>query len=267
MANRRIMLCAPITREEIETYFAADILEEDEVRLEKNGTIRARRVRRYRNVELGARQISAPDPAAVEQALVNELVRRGAARLPWTKEQLRLRKRIGYVRDNGQADLPGLSDHALTDTMGDGLKPFLAGRMTLDAVDASCLGDALASLLPYDIQSRLDRLAPSHFTAPTGSKVPIDDGAEAGPSISLRVQELYGLSVHPTVCDGRIPLTLELLSPAQRPIQITRDLPGFWTGSWRDVKADMKGRYPKHPWPDDPASAAATRRAKPRKDG
>ncbi len=266
-ASGRIMLCAPIAKDEIETYFASDILEEDDVQLDRNGSIRARRIKRYMNIELDARQISAPDPAAVEKALVNELARRGASRLPWTKDQQRLRKRIGYVRDNGQADLPDLSDKALTATLDDWLGPFLAGRMTLDAIDASCLGDALASLLPYDIQSRLDRLAPSHFTAPTGSKVPIDYGSEAGPGISLRVQELYGLSVHPTVCDGKIPLTLELLSPAHRPIQITRDLPGFWSGSWKDVKADMKGRYPKHLWPDDPASAEATLRAKPRKDG
>ncbi|MEJ8476229.1 ATP-dependent helicase HrpB [Roseibium algae] len=264
-ANGRIIQCAPISREEIESLFASDIIEEDDVRLEKDGSIRARRVRRYLNIELEARQTINPDPAAVEKALIQELMRRGAARLDWSKDQLRLRKRIGYLRDNGQANLPDLSDTALTNSLPDWLGPFLAGRMTLNAIDTACLGDALGSLLPHDTSSRLDRLAPSHFTAPTGSKVPIDYGAEAGPAISIRVQELFGLSQHPAVCDGRIPLTLELLSPAQRPIQITRDLPGFWAGSWADVKADMKGRYPRHPWPDDPTVAEATRRVKPRK--
>ncbi len=119
-------------------------------------------------------------------------------------------------------------------------------------------------MLPWGRIAEIDRLAPSHFEAPTGSRVPINYVADPGTLISIRVQELFGLNRHPTVADGRISLMVELLSPAQRPIQLTRDLPGFWVGSWSDVKADMKRRYPKHPWPDDPASAQATRRAKPR---
>lgn len=263
-ANGRIALCAPVSREDIESDFAGDIIEEDEVRLEQNGAIRARRVRRFGEVELESRQISNPDPAAVERALVQELKRRGVHRLPWTNDQIRWRARVDYLRQSGESDLPDLSDAALTESLSDWLAPFLAGKTSVAAVDAACLGDALAAWLPFDTPQRLDRLAPSHFTAPTGSRVPIDYGAEAGPSISIRVQELFGLAVHPSVCGGKIPLTLELLSPAQRPIQITRDLPGFWAGSWSDVKAEMKGRYPRHPWPDDPSQAEATRRAKPR---
>ncbi len=263
-ASGRIMLCAPITKAEIEELFAEDIVAEDEVRIEKEGALRARRVRRYGAVELEARQINTPDPEAVTRALLGEVRRRGVGRLPWTKDQLRLRARIGYLRDNGETDLPDLSDDALSEALDDWLGPFLAGKTSVSAIDAACLGDALAALLPFDAAARLEKLAPSHFTAPTGSRVPIDYGGETGPAISIRVQELFGLDRHPSVCNGRIPLTLELLSPAQRPIQITRDLPGFWAGSWADVKAEMKGRYPKHPWPDDPTSAEATRRAKPR---
>lgn len=263
-ASGRIMLCAPITKTEIEELFADDIIEEDEVRVEKEGALRARRVRRYGAVELDARQSNTPDPDAIARALLGEVRRRGVNRLPWTKDQLRLRARIGYLRENGESDLPDLSDAALTDSLDGWLGPFLAGKTSVSAIDAACLGDALATLLPFDAAARLERLAPSHFTAPTGSKVPIDYGGETGPAISIRVQELFGLDRHPSVCNGRIPLTLELLSPAQRPIQITRDLPGFWAGSWADVKAEMKGRYPRHPWPDDPTSAEATRRAKPR---
>ncbi|MCK7614099.1 ATP-dependent helicase HrpB [Roseibium sediminicola] len=263
-ASGRIQLCAPISMEEIEELFAADITDEDEVQLTGDGALKARQVRRYRSVELKSRQIQSADPEAVERALITEIRRRGVARLPWSKDQLRLKKRIAYARANGAEDLPDLSDAALTENLESWLQPYLAGCTSLNGIDAALLGNALAALLPYDASARLDTLAPSHFTAPTGSKVPIDYGAAAGPTLSIRVQELFGLRDHPSVCDGRLPLILELLSPAQRPIQITKDLPGFWAGSWSDVKADMKGRYPKHPWPDDPTIAEATRRAKPR---
>ncbi len=112
------------------------------------------------------------------------------------------------------------------------------------------------------MRKRLDAEAPTHFTAPTGSHVPIDYDAEQGPTVSIRVQELFGLASHPSIAGGRVPLVIELLSPAHRPVQVTRDLPGFWRGSYKDVKTDMRGRYPKHPWPDDPLHAPATRRAK-----
>lgn len=263
-ASGRVQLCAPITRTEIEDLFADDITEEDEVQLTKDGNLKARRVTRFKAVELQSVTISAPDPAAIERALLAEVKRRGVARLPWSKDQERFRKRLSYARENGTKDLPDLSDGALTADLDIWLGPFLAGMTKLSAIDAQVLGNALQALLPYDASEKLDAVAPSHFTAPTGSKVPIDYGAAAGPTLSIRVQELFGLKGHPSVCNGRLPLLLELLSPAQRPIQITKDLPGFWAGSWADVKAEMKGRYPKHPWPDDPTVAEATRRAKPR---
>jgi ATP-dependent helicase HrpB len=263
-ASGRVQLCAPITRTEIEDLFADDITEEDEVQLTKDGNLKARRVTRFKAVELQSVTISAPDPVAIERALLAEVKRRGVARLPWSKDQERFRKRLSYARENGTKDLPDLSDGALTADLDTWLGPFLAGMTKLSAIDAQVLGNALQALLPYDASEKLDAVAPSHFTAPTGSKVPIDYGAAAGPTLSIRVQELFGLKDHPSVCNGRLPLLLELLSPAQRPIQITKDLPGFWAGSWADVKAEMKGRYPKHPWPDDPTVAEATRRAKPR---
>ncbi|MHA7774896.1 ATP-dependent helicase HrpB [Roseibium sp. M-1] len=263
-ASGRIQLCAPISKADIEDLFAADIVTEDEVQLTGEGTLKARRVTRYKAVELKSVQIQSADPEAVERALITEIRRRGITRLPWSKDQERLRKRVAYARENGSEDLPDLSDAALTETLESWLQPYLGDATSLNAIDAAILGNALSSLLPYDVNARLDDLAPSHFTAPTGSKVPIDYGAAAGPTLSIRVQELFGLKDHPSVCNGKLPLILELLSPAQRPIQITKDLPGFWKGSWTDVKADMKGRYPRHPWPDDPTVAEATRRAKPR---
>ena len=140
------------------------------------------------------------------------------------------------------------------------LAPHLLGKTSLADVGA----DDLEPLLPYSLRAEIDRALPSHFDAPSGSRVPIDYAAENGPALEIRVQELYGLNRHPSVANGRIPLLLVLLSPAHRPIQTTRDLPGFWRGSWADVRADMRGRYPKHVWPENPLLAAATSRAKPR---
>jgi ATP-dependent helicase HrpB len=157
---------------------------------------------------------------------------------------------------------PDLSDPALQDPAW--LAPYLLGASSLADVSPDILATALETQLPFNLKRRLDTEAPTHFVAPTGSRVAVDYEAEGGPSVALRVQELYGLSTHPSLAGGKAPLTLHLLSPAHRPIQITRDLPGFWRGSWTAVKAEMRGRYPRHPWPDDPAAAAPTTRAKPR---
>jgi ATP-dependent helicase HrpB len=142
------------------------------------------------------------------------------------------------------------------------LAPFLVGKTALSQIGADELSAALDALLPWVLRKRLDAEAPTHFTAPSGSSVPIDYEAEQGPTVSIRVQELFGLARHPSIAGGRVPLVIELLSPAHRPVQVTRDLPGFWHGSYKDVKTEMRGRYPRHPWPDDPLHAPATRRAK-----
>ena len=144
------------------------------------------------------------------------------------------------------------------------LASAILGMTALGQLSTDALSEALMGLLPWNLRRRLDAEAPTHFTAPTGSAVPIDYEAEAGPTITIRVQELFGLDRHPAIAGGRVPLVVELLSPAHRPVQVTRDLPGFWRGSYAAVKTEMKGRYPRHPWPDDPLSAPATRRAKPR---
>jgi ATP-dependent helicase HrpB len=135
---------------------------------------------------------------------------------------------------------------------------------SLSALRPDVLDSALRTLVPWDLQRRLEAEAPGRWTAPTGNSFAIDYGAEGGPRVEFRVGEAYGLSEHPTVAGGRVPLTLSLLSPAHRPIQTTRDLPGFWKGSWKDVRTEMRGRYPKHVWPEDPAAAEPTTRAKPR---
>lgn len=162
------------------------------------------------------------------------------------------------------ADWPDLSDKALAETAQAWLAPFLTGKASLAECGGDLFREALESRLDWTMRQRLDTDAPTHFIAPTGERHAIDYEAIEGPVLAIRVQELYGLDTHPALARGRLPLVLHLLSPAHRPIQITKDLPGFWRGSWASVKAEMKGRYPKHLWPDDPANAKPTTRAKPR---
>ena len=159
---------------------------------------------------------------------------------------------------------PDLSDDGLIARCDDWLVPALYDKIALKDISAGDLSDALMALLPWEMRARLDREAPTHFEAPTGTVLAIDYEAEQGPTIAVRLQELFGLNTHPSIAKGAVPLVLELLSPAQRPVQVTRDLPGFWRGSYAAVRSDLRGRYPRHPWPEDPANAAPTRRVKPR---
>jgi ATP-dependent helicase HrpB len=169
-----------------------------------------------------------------------------------------------FLRRVEGPDWCDLSDEALARDTNDWLCIAFAGKTALGELRADELTHALQSLLPWSLRHRLDAEAPNHFKAPSGSSVPIDYQTEEGPKISVRVQELFGLDRHPAIAGGRIPLLIELLSPARRPVQITRDLPGFWRGSYAGVRAEMRGRYPRHPWPEDPLTASATARAKPR---
>ena len=188
----------------------------------------------------------------------------GIGRLPWSKALRQWRDRVMFLRASEGDEWPDLSDAALAKTVDNWLTPTLAAKIALSEITADELATALHALLPWPLPRRLDAEAPTHFEAPTGAQVPIDYDAEGGPKIAIRVQELFGLDGHPTIAGGRIPLVIELLSPAQRPVQTTRDLPGFWRGSYAAVRTEMRGRYPKHPWPDDPLAASPTRRAKPR---
>ncbi len=264
-ARGRIALAAPIDRQTIEDLFADQIETKTIVSFSPSGEIRARRKRLYGQVVLADEIDPHPDEDAIVKALLALIAKQGVGRLPWTKTQLRLRGRVNFLRSSLGDEWPDLSDAALSNALENWLAPFLAGKVKLSQIDAEVLGAALSTLLPWDKMAELERLLPSHFDAPSGSRVAIDYARAEGPTLSIRVQELFGLDQHPSVAGGEVPLILELLSPAHRPIQITRDLPQFWRGSWSDVKADMKGRYPKHPWPDNPLDAAPTHRVKPRK--
>jgi len=209
----------------------------------------------------GQAEIGNQATAAVLARGLGEL---GAARWPWSKALTQWRDRVMFLRRAEGDEWPDLSDDWLVAHIAEWLAPYLTGKTALADVSAEDLAEALKARVSWSLARRLEEEAPTHFEAPTGSRVALDYEAAGGPVLRIRVQELYGLSQHPALAGGRAPLTLELLSPAHRPIQVTRDLPGFWRGSWKDVKSEMKGRYPRHLWPDDPATAKPTARAKPR---
>ncbi|SON54189.1 ATP-dependent RNA helicase HrpB [Hartmannibacter diazotrophicus] len=261
----RIRLAARIDREDIEAVLAHQIETSDSLQVDgQSRSVRARRIRRLGALVLDETVIADPDPIAVAGLLADEAAKAGLDRLPWTKEQRALRHRSTYLHHTLGEHWPDLSEGSLAVTAGEWLAPQIIGKSRLDAIDADDLGRALDSLLPYALRRDMERLLPTHFDAPSGSRVPIDYGAENGPALEIRVQELFGLDRHPSIGGGKVPLLVVLLSPAHRPIQTTRDLPGFWRGSWKDVAKDLKGRYPKHFWPEDALSATATNRAKPR---
>jgi ATP-dependent helicase HrpB len=261
----RILAAAALTDEDFAAVAGARIARRDELFFDKaSASVRARRVERLGAITLSERTLSAAAKDETPRVLAEGIAGLGIARLAWSKAQLQIRDRVAFLRRAEGEEWPDLSDAALAASAAEWLAPHLTGKTTLAEIGADDLGAALDTLLPWEIKRRLDAEAPTHFEAPTGTRAAVDYEAEAGPTISIRVQELYGLSTHPALAGGRVPLTLELLSPAHRPIQITRDLPGFWKGSWAAVKSEMKGRYPRHLWPDDPASAQATTRAKPR---
>jgi ATP-dependent RNA helicase HrpB len=260
-----IVLAAPITIEDIEQHFSDQIEDNETVTFDAtSGSLRARRMRRLGALVLAEQTRPVAPDSESARLLAEGIAAIGVRKLPWSKTQLQLRNRVMFLRRAEGDEWPNLSDEALAGTTAEWLAPFLTGKTSLQQIGADDLAAALDALMPWNLRKRLDAEAPTHFAAPSGSQVPIDYEAEDGPKLSIRVQELFGLAVHPTIAGGRVPLLIELLSPAHRPVQMTRDLPGFWRGSYKDVRTDLRGRYPKHPWPDNPLTAPATRRAKPR---
>ncbi|MDP3488784.1 MAG: ATP-dependent helicase HrpB [Phenylobacterium sp.] len=258
----RILLAAPLTEPEILAAFAPILETDDRIEESPGGRIRARRLTRLGRLVLHESLDDNPPPDVVAAALAARLRREGVSGLRWGPGALALRRRIAFLRALDPVTWPDLSDDALLAALNDWLTPLLQGLRGPGDLTADLLDGALRSFVPWDLQRRLESELPTHWTAPTGTRAPIDYEAEGGPRVDIRVQEVFGLDAHPMVA-GR-PLTLALLSPARRPIQLTQDLPGFWRGSWRDVRADMRGRYPRHPWPEDPSVADPTTRVKPR---
>uniref|UniRef100_UPI0023E04579 ATP-dependent helicase C-terminal domain-containing protein n=1 Tax=Sphingomonas sp. dw_22 TaxID=2721175 RepID=UPI0023E04579 len=255
-AGARILSAAQIDAATVEALFGDHIETRRSIRFDPaTGRIEALRERRLGAIRLSSGSDSAASTEEIETALLEGVREHGLALLPWSDTARALRTRAAY------AGIDALGDAALLASLDEWLPQALTGKRRLEAVLPEMLTQALQNLLGWDGQKTLDRLAPARFETPAGSSHAIDYAAEAGPTVEMRVQALFGLSEHPTIGSG-VPLVLSLTSPAGRPIQTTRDLPGFWKGSWAAVAKEMRGRYPRHPWPDDPAAASATLRTK-----
>ena len=254
----RILSAAAIEEREVLDLFAKRIETRHEGSFDlASGSVRPTRSRRLGAIRLSSGRDPAPDRQAIAQALLDGVREHGLDLLPWDDRGRQLRDRAGFAQRFERA-LPALNDEYLIGRLDEWLAPLLDGRSSLNDVPSASLAAAVEQLLGYDAVRKLDRIAPAEFVSPAGSRHAIDYSAEAGPTVEVRAQALFGLARHPSVAGGAVPLVLAITSPAGRPIQTTTDLPGFWAGSWRDVAKDMRGRYPKHPWPDDPASAAPT---------
>jgi ATP-dependent helicase HrpB len=263
-AQGRIVLAAPIALAEIEERFADRIENRDEFTFdEKSLSLRARRSRRLGALALAEQTRKVEPNEDTARLLAEGIARVGMNKLPWTKSLTQWRDRVMFLRRAEGDEWPDLSDAALAANI-DWLVPALAEKAAVSQLSPDSISNALTELLLWPLRRRLEAEAPTHFEAPTGTHATIDYEAEAGPTISIRLQELFGLDQHPSIAGGRIPLVIELLSPGHRPVQVTRDLPGFWRGSYAAVRSEMRGRYPRHPWPDNPLDAPPTRRAKPR---
>ncbi|MEM6463555.1 MAG: ATP-dependent helicase HrpB [Pseudomonadota bacterium] len=261
-ASQRIRAAAFTDIATVESVLADHIVETDEVAFNESArAVKARRVRRLGSLVLSERVIADPPIDALRDAMVSGLETLGIDALPWTEAAKQLRSRIQWLYNKEGAPWPDLSDTAMLASVDLWFAPYQTGVSRFDRIDPAGIRHGMMAMVPFDLHGELDRLAPSHFITPAGSNLPINYEGDA-PVLAVRVQEMFGLRQHPAVCGGQVPLILELLSPAGRPIQTTQDLPGFWAGSWAEVRGDMRGRYPKHAWPEDPASAEATRRVK-----
>jgi ATP-dependent helicase HrpB len=258
----RIFLAAALDADDIETHFASHIEVRNAVRWDtRAGAVAARREHRLGALLLRDEPAEIVDAEQVTAVLLDAIRRAGSTALPWTPALRQWQRRVGFLRRVFGEQWPAVDDGALMTTLEQWLAPYLAGISRLSRLENVPLRHALDALLTPVQQREFGKLAPTHVTVPTGSSIAIDYALNE-PVLAVRVQDMFGSDATPTIAGGRVPLTLHLLSPARRPVQITRDLAGFWRGSYQDVKKDMKGRYPKHPWPDDPLAAEPTRRAK-----
>lgn len=263
-ARPRILGAAEISRSEVEAEMSTAIQSTEECFFDPaSRQVRARQITRLGAIVFAEKPLPKPTGEQAARALADGVRQFGLQSLPFSKEALQLRERLGFLHRSLGEPWPDVSDDALLARLDDWFVPYQGHISALTAISAASLSEGLRSLVPHDLLHNMNRLAPTHFEAPTGQRHPIQyDGEE--PTLTIRVQELFGLKAHPSIANGKLPLLLELTSPAHRPIQTTRDLPGFWSGSWKDVRAEMRGRYPRHPWPENPAEAVPTSRAKPR---
>lgn len=256
-SGARILSAAALTEAEVLDLFADRLETKTETRYDAaNDRVEIRQRQRLGAIVLRETTVAKADEAVLADALLSAVRQCGIAALPWSDAAIALRQRAAFAGHGA------LSDASLLETLDQWLPPCLNGATRLRDISKQALSDALDNLLGWDSKQQVEHLAPAHFTSPAGTTHPVDYVAEAGPTVELRVQALFGLDVHPCIGIDRLPLVLSLTSPAGRPIQTTRNLPEFWRGSWREVAKEMRGRYPKHNWPDAPWESVASLKTK-----
>ncbi|UPL48364.1 ATP-dependent helicase HrpB [Hymenobacter sublimis] len=264
-AQPRASLAAPLSKAELEQYFEPQIDTREEVRWdEAAGRVTARRLRRLGALVLADTTLPNPAPELLTAALLGAIREGGVARLPWSEAAAQLRERLAFLHHIFPENWPDVSDAALLESLEEWLGPYLTGVKSWAELGRVNFGEALLGLLPggWGQRQELERLAPAHLEVPTGSRIRLDYTDPAAPVLAVRLQEVFGLLDTPTVAGGRVPLTLHLLSPGYRPAQVTRDLRSFWTSSYFEVRKELRGRYPKHYWPENPLEAQAIRGTK-----
>jgi ATP-dependent helicase HrpB len=274
--DARILLAAPLTRGEIEEHLSDRLDRGESVEWNsRERAVLARRVVRLDAITLEEKPLQDVPVEAARAAMLQGVRELGIEVLPWTRDARDLQARMEFVRlleetTSGdavptEAAWPAVSDAVLAATTDVWLAPWLDGVTRRDHLARLSLPEILRALLPWEKQRRLDELAPTHLHVPSGSNIRIDYLDESAPAVSVKLQEVFGLDATPRIGGGRVPITFKLLSPAQRPVQVTRDLASFWRGSYADVRKDMRGRYPRHYWPENPLEAEATRGVRRRK--
>ncbi|HBC6114686.1 TPA: ATP-dependent helicase HrpB, partial [Citrobacter freundii] len=262
--DARILLALPLDIEALmqtcpELLQQSDTIEWDEAQ----GTLKALRRSRIGQLTVKVQPLAKPSEEELHQAMLNGIRDKGLSVLNWTPEAEQFRLRLQCAANwLPEYDWPAVDEDSLLNTLELWLLPHMSGVHSLRALKALNVGQALRGLLDWSMLQRLDSELPAHYTVPTGSRIAIRYHEDNPPVLAVRMQEMFGEANTPTIAQGRVPLVLELLSPAQRPLQVTSDLSAFWQGSYREVQKEMKGRYPKHVWPDDPANTAPTRRTK-----
>ncbi|HZG86807.1 ATP-dependent helicase HrpB [Paenibacillus sp.] len=263
--DSRIRSAAPLQLDALKRLLPDRLRTEDDVYWDDaSASVRARRRIAFDALVLEETPLASPDPDRVRAALLAGVASTGLSALPWTRAAEQWRDRVRFLRRHAGDEWPDLSDEALLEALDDWLGPHVYGMKSKGDLQKLKLVDVLESMLTWDQRRKLDEWAPTHLVVPSGSRHAVDYGDPDAPSLSAKLQELFGWAETPRIAGGRVPLTIELLSPAQRPVQITRDLANFWRETYFEIKKDLKGRYPKHYWPDDPTAAVATRGTKPR---
>jgi ATP-dependent helicase HrpB len=261
----RIFLAAAVDRQQLLDYHGALLSEHRFVDWNAaEQCVQARRQRRLGELVLEDQVWQEADSERVRGALLDGIARHGSACLPWNDAARQLQARVGFMHRLAPQEWPDLGDDALMTGLQDWLSPWLDGMSRLAHLKRLDLHAVLLAQLSWQQQRRLDELAPTHVSVPSGSRLRVDYSQET-PVLAVRLQEMFGLTDTPCIAAGRVPLLLHLLSPARRPVQITRDLAAFWSGAYHEVKKELKGRYPKHHWPDEPLQAEATSRTRPRR--